>query len=203
MASGTARIDQARALFRRHGGMLKTGEARALGIHPRTLYEMRDQGLVEQLAWGLYRLADLPPLAAPDLVPVAVRIPEGVICLISALAFHEITTQIPRVVHVAIRRNARPPGPGYPPTQVFRFSGKAFAQGIEEHEIDGTSVRIYSVEKTLADCFKYRNRIGLDTAVEALQLYRQRKPMEFDKILEYARTCRVARVITPYLESIL
>jgi predicted transcriptional regulator of viral defense system len=137
--------------------------------HPRTLYAMRDSGFLEQIARGLYRLADMPALGNPDLVSVALKVQGGVICLISALAFHEVTTQIPHEVYVALKRGVRTPRLGYPPLRIFRFSGKAFTEGVEAHEIDGVSVRIYSPEKTLADCFKYRNKIGMDTALEALQ----------------------------------
>jgi predicted transcriptional regulator of viral defense system len=117
----------------------------------------------------------MPALGNPDLVSVALKVQGGVICLIAALAFHELTTQIPHEVYVALGRGARTPHLSYPPLRIFRFSGKAFTEGVEVHEIDGTSVRIYTREKALADCFKYRNEIGVDTALEAVKLYRQRK----------------------------
>jgi predicted transcriptional regulator of viral defense system len=145
-------------VFRRYGGLLKTTDALQAGIHPRTLYAMRDAGFLEQLSRGLYRLAEMPALGSPDLVSVALKVPGGVICLISALSFHEITTQIPHEVYVALERGARAPRLDYPPLRVFRFTGKAFTEGVEDHEIDGVSARIYSPEKTLADCFKYRNK---------------------------------------------
>jgi predicted transcriptional regulator of viral defense system len=190
-------------VFRGHGGLLKTTDALHAGIHPRTLYAMRDAGFLEQLSRGLYRLAEMPALGNPDLVSVALKVPGGVICLISALSFHEITTQIPHEVYVALERGARAPRLDYPPLRVFRFTGKAFTEGVEDHEIDGVSARIYSPEKTLADCFKYRNKIGLDTALEALRLYRQRKPIKVEALIEFARICRVERVMRPYLEAVL
>jgi len=196
-------FDEAIAVFRRHGGVLRTSEAIRLGIHPRTLYAMRDKGMVERLSRGVYRLADLPPLGNPDLIPIAVRIPHGVLCLISALAFHEITTQIPREVHIAIPRGAKYPRLEYPPIRVYRFSEKAYSQGMEPHEVDGVTVRVYSPEKTLADCFKYRNKIGLDTALEAVSLYRERMTVKVSEILRFARVCRVETVMRPYLESLL
>jgi predicted transcriptional regulator of viral defense system len=107
----------------------------------------------------------MPPLREPDLATVAKRVPGGVVCLISALAFHELTTQIPHEVHLALRRSARTPALAYPPLHVFRFSDAAFAAGIELHLLDGVPVRIYGPEKTLADCFKFRNKIGLDVAL--------------------------------------
>jgi predicted transcriptional regulator of viral defense system len=189
--------------FREHGGMMRMAEAVRAGVHRRTLYALRDAGILEQLSRGLYRLADGPPLGNPDLVTVARRVPKGVICLISALAFHDLTTQIPHEVYVAVPRESEPPRLDYPPIRVFRFGARASAAGIETHEIDGTSVRIYSREKTLADCFKYRNKIGIDTAVEALRRYREQGRIDVEVLLRHAQTCRVANVIRPYLEATL
>ena len=194
---------KANAVFQQHGGLLKTTDALRAGIHPRTLYAMRDSGFVEQIARGLYRLADMPALGSPDLVSVALKVQGGVICLISALAFHEITTQIPHEVYIALDRGARTPHLTYPPLRLFRFSGNAFTEGVEAHEVDGVSVRIYSPDKTLADCFKYRNKIGIDTALEALKLYRQRKRINVEDLLKFARICRVEKVMRPYLEAVL
>ena len=197
----TSATETAKNIFREHGGTLRTRDALAAGIHPRTLYAMRDAGELEQLARGLYRLSDLPPLSEPDLATVAKRIPQGVVCLISALAYHELTTQIPHVVHLALPRTARHPVLAYPPLQVYRFSRAAFEAGIESHEIDSVSVRVYGPEKTLADCFKYRNKIGLDVTIEALRAYRGRRGARLQAVLEYARTCRVEKVVRPYLEA--
>lgn len=196
-------IDAAIRLFRCHGGVMRTSEALRLGIHPRTLYAMRDEGLLERLGRGLYRLADLPPLGNPDLVAVALKVPGGVICLISALAYHELTTQIPHEVYLALPRGAEPPRLEHPPVRVFWFTGKAFTEGVETHEVDGVPVRIYGAEKTLADCFKYRNKIGLDTAVEALRRYVRGRRARIDTLMTYARICRVEKVMRPYLEALL
>ena len=199
MATAT---DQARQIFRDRGGTLRTREVLAAGIHPRILYGLHQTGELEQLARGLYRLANLPPLADPDLATVSQRIPQGVICLISALAFHELTTQIPHEVDVALPRTARNPRLKFPPLHIYRFSSAAFAAGIETHPIDGLAVRIYSPEKTLADCFKFRNQIGLDVALEALRTYRGRRPQRLTEVLKYARLCRVERIVRPYLEAL-
>jgi predicted transcriptional regulator of viral defense system len=187
--------------FKKLGGTLRTSEALAAGIHPRTLYAMRDSGEVEQLARGLFRLASLPPLSDPDLATVAKRVPQGVVCLISALAFHQLTTQIPHEVHLALTRTAREPSLKYPPLRIYRFSEESFEAGIELHSIDEVSVRIYSAEKTLADCFKFRNKIGLDVALEALRTYRRRRRPKLQEVLEFARICRVENVVRPYLEA--
>lgn len=194
-------IQNARKIFTRCGGTLRTTEAIAGGIHPRTLYAMRDTGEIEQLSRGVYRLAGLPPLSEPDLATIAKRIPQGVVCLISALAYHELTTQIPHEVHIALPRTARRPTLAYPPARFYRFSRGAFEAGIETHVIDGIPVRVYGPEKTLADCFKFRNKIGLDVAIEALRSYRGRRGARLQKVLEFARTCRVDRLLRPYLEA--
>ena len=195
-------LAQAKERFREQGGILRTYEALRLGIHPRTLYAMRDAQIIEQLSRGLYRLAGLPTLGNPDLVSVARKV-SGVICLVSALAYHELTTQIPHAVHLALPRGAEPPRLDYPPLQFVWFTGEAFTEGIETHTLDGVEVRIYSPEKTLADCFKYRNKIGLDIAVEALKLYRERRPLRSSELLRCARICRVEKVMRPYLEALL
>ena len=197
------RIEQARAIFLKRSKLLRTKDILTAGIHPRTLYDMRDTGILEQVSRGVYRLADQPAMGNPDLMTVAVRVPEGVICLISALSFHEMTSQVPHEVYLSLSRGKWGPKLDYPPIRVFWFTGPAFRDGVEVHMIDDVPVRIYNPEKTLADCFKYRNKIGIDTVTEALRLYRQTKPLKVDTILRYARVCRVEKVMRPYLESIL
>lgn len=208
MATETANRDpepqqKARAAFRRHGGLLRMADAVRAGIHRRTLYAMRDAGQVEALARGLYRLADAPPLGHPDLVTVAAKIPHGVVYLVSALAFHEMTTQIPHEVWIAVPRNSEPPRLDYPPIRVVRLSQVPYEAGIETHRLDGVDVKVYSREKTLADCFKHRNEIGLDTVLEAVRMYKAQGCIDADAILRYAAVCRVARVAKPYLEALL
>ncbi|MDQ1336425.1 MAG: Transcriptional regulator [Thermodesulfobacteriota bacterium] len=198
-----SRFDRAVAVFKKNFGILRTAQALRVGIHPATLYAMRDSGALEVVSRGVYRLADSVPLGNPDLVTVAARIPGGVICLISALAFHGLTTQIPHEVHVALPRGAKEPRLDHPPIKTYRFTGEAFTEGVETHELDGVSVRVYSPEKTLADCFKFRNKVGLDTAVEAVRFYRERKRVKVDDIMRYAAICRVKKIIRPYLEALL
>lgn len=193
---------KAEAIFKKHGGMLRTSRAIALGVHPRALYGLRDAGRLRELARGLYRVADLPELGNPDLAAVGARIPQGVICLISALAIHGITTQIPHHVDVAVPRGTKQPRLRYPPIRLFRFSTPMHKAGIETRRVDGIEVRVYSAAKTVADCFRFRNRIGIDVAVEAIKLYRSRKKGSVRELLAYARGCRVARVIMPYLEAL-
>lgn len=194
---------RAETVFKKHGGMLRTSRAIDLGIHPRVLYRLRDAGRLHQVSRGLYRLAALPELSNPDLAAVASRVPLAVICLISALAFHELTTQIPHQVDVAVPRGTKQPRLDFPPTRVFRFSPSMYQAGVEVHRVDGVDVRLYNAAKTVADCFRFRNRIGIDVAVEALRLFRSRKRAQMRALLEYARLCRVERVMKPYIEALL
>ncbi len=194
--------EKAIRVFRDRGGLLSSTEALREGIHPRDLYAMRDGKLLNQLSRGLYRLSDMPSLENPDIVTVARRVPEGVLCLISALAIHELTTQIPHEIYVALEMGARIPRLENPPIRVFHFSGKAFTEGIEQRKVDGITYRVYSREKTLADCFKYRNVVGMDTALEALRNYWRSKWKKTDELTKFSKICRVERVMAPYLEAI-
>jgi predicted transcriptional regulator of viral defense system len=189
-------------LFRQHGGALRMSEALQLGVSRKQLYAMRDAGVIEALSRGTFRLAALEPLGNPDLVTVAARIPHGVVCMISALAFHELTTQIPHTVDVALERGVRKPRLEYPPTHFYWFSGAAFTDGIEHHRLDGVAVRVYDPEKTLADCFRFRNQIGVDVVVEALRRWRHHRRKKLDVLLKYARIRHIERAIRPYLEAL-
>lgn len=194
---------KALTIIRKMGGTIRTSEAIGAGIHPRTLYQLRDNGDLEVLSRGIYRLADQTATSEPDLVVVATRIPQSIICLVSALAFHEMTTQIPRAVSVALIKGSETPRLDYPPLNVHRFSGAAFQEGVEEHKVDGVLIKVYCPEKTLADCFKFRNKLGMDIVLEALKIYKSRKPFDSNKLLKYAKICRVEKVMRPYLEALL
>lgn len=189
-------------LFKQNAGQLRTSRAIQLGIAPRTLYALRDTGQVEEVTRGVYRLSSVPVSEQTDLVQVALRIPKGIICLISALAFHDMTTQIPHEVYVALPLDAEKPRLAYPPVRLFWLSPLAHSAGVEEHLLDGVTVHIYSREKTIADCFKYRNKVGLNLGLEALKegLAQGCKP---ETLLEFARIDRVEKVMRPYLEALL
>lgn len=188
--------------FRSSGGILRTGDALAAGVHRRILYELRDQGTINQVSRGVYRLSLLPGLAHPDIVAVALRVPRAVVCLISALAYHEATTEVPHEVQIALPRGTKTPRLDHPPLRVFRFSGMALTAGIEVARLDGVEVRIYDLPKTVVDCFRFRNKLGLDVAIEAMTLAMRRKGVSPVEILHYARLCRIESVILPYLEAI-
>jgi predicted transcriptional regulator of viral defense system len=199
-----AGLAKARQVFVQHRGMLRTNEAIRLGIHPRTLYALRDTGEIEQVSRGFYRLSRKPALTNPDLVAIALRIPRAVICLISALAHHGLTTQVPHTVDVALPGHAQIPRLGAIPLRVFWYSEPSFSAGVQSVPIDGVAVRIYSPEKSIADCFKYRNKVGLDVAVQALRMYRERTRRPALKLIsEFARVDRVEKVMRPYVEAVL
>jgi predicted transcriptional regulator of viral defense system len=197
------RFETVSGIFRKRGGVLRMSEAIRLGVSRHTLYAMHDAEIIERISRGVYRLDGLPALESPDLVSVAMRIPNGVICLISALTFHNLTTQVPHAVDVAIRRGSETPRVDYPPINIYWFSGSAFSEGIETHSVDGIKVRVYSPEKSLADIFKYRNKLGTEVALEALQAWRRLSGRRVEKLLVQARNCRVENVIRPYLEALL
>lgn len=174
----------------------------AEGVPRVYLRRLVDKGLLVRAARGIYKIPDADVTELHDFVEAACQVPKGVICLLSALRFHDLTTQNPFEVWMAIGESQWKPKIEYPAMRFVRFSGAALEYGIERHEIEGIAVQIYSPAKTVADCFKYRNKIGLDVAIEALrECWRQRKA-NMDEIWEAAKVCRVANVMRPYLESL-
>ena len=184
-------------------GVFRTSQARQLGVPTKTLQHLQDRGHVEQLSRGVYRLASLPAPADPDLLVVAARLPKAVLCLISALAFHELADEVPHVVHIALPRGAEQPRLDHPPLHVVRLRPEPFLAGIEVHRRDGVDLRVYSAAKTVADCFRFRSRVGLDTAMKALKDLRKRRGFDPEELLRFARIDRVERIVRPYLEAIL
>ena len=194
---------QVRAAFRRGGGTLRTTQAIDAGIHPRTLYMLRDSGQVECISRGVFRLAAASASGDPDLAAVAARIPRGVICLTSALAIHGLTTQIPHAVDVALLPGGWTPTLRHPPIRVYRFSPASMEQGVEERTVGGTRIRVFSAEKSVADCFKFRNKIGLDIALEALRTYLRGRRRDLSALARCAKVDRVDAVMRPYIEAML
>ncbi|MDI6768341.1 MAG: type IV toxin-antitoxin system AbiEi family antitoxin domain-containing protein [Anaerolineales bacterium] len=190
-------------IFSTNNGILKMAQADKLGVDSKTLLEMTDAGLLVKESRGVYRLANMPPLSNPDLVQVAMRVPAGVVCLISALAFHNLTTQIPHKVYIALPTDVKKPRIDYPPIEVIWLSEKTYSNGMEEHTIDGVKVRIYNREKTVADCFRFRNKIGQDIALEALKDYLRRPDRNIEHLLNYARINRMHNVMMPFLKAAL
>jgi len=197
--SGETKVREA---FRRAGGLLRTAQALRAGVHPRDLYTLRDGGVLKRVSRGVYRMADLPPLAEPDLVTVATRVPKAVIALVSALHFHGLTTEIPHEVSIALPQGTARPRLDWPPLRVYWLSGATFASGVETHKRDGVRLHVYGAAKTVADCFKFRNRLGIEVAVEALRNGLEERKFTPAEILRAARTCRVDRIVRPYLEAL-
>jgi predicted transcriptional regulator of viral defense system len=195
--------EKAISIFKENRGILKTSQALALGIAPRTLYAMRDAGVIRQISRGIYQLADQELLGNPDLVSVALRIPKAVICLISALHFYSLSTQIPHKVSIALPQAAEKPRLDFPPLDIVWLTEKSYTAGIVQEQVDCVPIKIYSKEKTIADCFKFRNKIGIDVALEALKDYVKLPDRQLDQLLFYARIDRVENLVSRYLEALL
>lgn len=189
-------------IFQSHGGMLRTSEAISAGIHPRILYELCDSGIIFQVHRGLYALATLPDINEPDFITIAKKVPDGVICLISALYFHHLTVQIPKWIDVAVPRIYKTPVLDNPPVHFHWFSDSILNSGIETHDFNGIQVLIYSPEKTIIDCFRLRRKVGTDVALEALTTYLKEKKVNLKQLRKFAKESRVLRLIEPYLEAL-
>jgi predicted transcriptional regulator of viral defense system len=196
------RLSRAKDAFHRAGGVLRTGQALRAGIHPRDLYALRDAGVLEVVSRGVYRLAELPPLIDPDLAIVAARVPKAVIAIVSALYFHGLTTEIPHAVSIALPKGTSRPRLDWPPLRVYRFSGTLYTEGIETHERDGVTLKVYSAARTVADCFRLRRRLGIEVAVDALRTGLEERVFTPAEVIKVAERLRVAGVVRPYLEAL-
>ena len=183
-------------------GVLRPRELEPHGIPRQYLRLLRERGLLRRIGRGLYVVADEEPTEHHTLAEACKRVPNGVVCLLSALRFHGLTTQAPFEVWLAIGPRARRPRADVPPMRFVRFSARALEAGVEEHDIEGVTVRAYCAAKTVADCFKYRNKIGLDVAIEALRDCRRERKCANDELWHFAEVCRVAKVMRPYMEAI-
>ncbi|MEW6611404.1 MAG: type IV toxin-antitoxin system AbiEi family antitoxin domain-containing protein [Pseudomonadota bacterium] len=183
-------------------GLIRPRDLEPLGLPRVTLTRLVRQGALTRVARGLYALPDRSISEHTALAEVARKHPQAIVCLLSALRFHELTTQSPFEVWLAIPNKARAPRIDYPPLRIVRFSGPLLSEGVEEHPIDGVPVRITCVARTVADCFKYRNKIGLDVALEALREAWRERRTGMEDLWRFAKLCRVANVMRPYLESL-
>jgi predicted transcriptional regulator of viral defense system len=183
-------------------GVVRPADLEARGIPRGRLYRLVEQGLVERQGRGIYVARRHQVTAEHTLVQVAKRVPGGVFCLLTALRFHGLTTQNPAEVWIALHEKARKPRLDYPRLRVTRFSGAALTEGVEAHRIENVAVRVYSAAKTVADCFKYRNKVGIDVAVEALRDFSRRHRGGASDLARFARICRVTRVMQPYMDAI-
>lgn len=186
----------------RQQGLLRAVDLDAIGAPRVVLTRLIAAGLLDRVGRGLYRLPNHPASEHESLVVVAAKVPQAVFCLLTALQFHGLTTQLPHQVWIAMPRGSHPPRIDWPPIRMVQMTGDVHAAGIEEHRRDGATLRIYSPAKTVVDCFKHRNKIGLDVAMEALKdAWRMRKASA-DDLWQYAKVCRVANVMRPYMEMV-
>jgi predicted transcriptional regulator of viral defense system len=182
-------------------GLIRPRDVEAVGIHRECLLRLYRNGELSRVGHGLYALPGALTSEFLSLAQVAKRMPNAVICLISALEFHHLTTQIAHSVWIAIENKTWEPTMKYPPLEIVRFSGRAFNFGIEEHEVNRVKIKVYSPAKTVVDCFKFRNKIGLDVALEALRETWRSRRVTMDELWEASKVCRVAKVMRPYLET--
>lgn len=183
-------------------GLLRARDLAQERIPRATLSRLVESGQLSHVSRGLYALPRQQRSGQHQLAEIAARNPHGVFCLLTALRFHQLTTQSPHEVWLAIPNKSYATKLDYPPLRIVRFSGPSLTEGIERHTVDRAPIRVYSAAKTVADCFKYRNKIGLDVALEALRECRREKRASNDELWHYAKLCRVANVMRPYLESI-
>jgi predicted transcriptional regulator of viral defense system len=186
----------------RKNGRLRASDLAAAGVPRVVLTRMTARGQLERAARGLYRLPQADSSELEGLVTVAGKVPQAVICLLSALQFHGLTTQLPWQVWIAMPRGSHMPRLDYPPLKMVQFTGEAYTHGIETHVRDGARLQVYSAAKTVADCFKHRNKIGMDVALEALKDARAQRRASFDELWRCAKVCRVANVMRPYMEAL-
>jgi predicted transcriptional regulator of viral defense system len=182
-------------------GVTTAADVQSAGISRNHLYELCKAGKIERTARGLYRIPGALSTEHGVLIEVAKRVPKGVVCLLSALRFHDLTTQISHEVWITVPRGGWRPQMDYPPLNLTYVSGEAYAFGIREHAVQGIAVKVYTPAKTVADCFKFRNKVGLDVAIEALREAWRSRLASMDDLAEAAKVCRVFAVMRPYLEA--
>jgi predicted transcriptional regulator of viral defense system len=187
----------------RHNGIMRLTDLRAHGIHAPTLSRMVEEGEIARRGRGLYELTDAEITLGHSLAEIAVRVPKGIICLISALSFHEITLQSPKSIWIAIGEKDRKPRIGHLAVRVLHFGDAALRSGVQTVRIDGVAVKIFSPAKTVVDCFRYRRVVGLDVALEALRLALRSRKATPDDIVRFAKALRIWSVLRPYLESVV
>jgi predicted transcriptional regulator of viral defense system len=186
----------------RQKGLLRPSDLQELQLPRVVLTRLTNSGLLERVGRGLYRLPNVAPTEHDSLARIAVKVPQAVFCLLTALQIHELTTQLPRQVWIALPQGSHPPKIDYPPVKMVQFAGEALTEGVETLQDDQVTLRVYSVAKTVADCFKHRNKIGLDVAIEALRDALAHRKATATELWRFAKMCRVSNVMRPYLEAL-
>lgn len=190
-------------IFKMHNGYARSKDILAEGIHPRDIKSILDEGIVIKVKNGLYRLSDTPVISNQSFIDLACAVPEGVICLLSALSYYEMTTFNPSIISMAIHRKSWRPKIEYPPVEFYYFSKKQFEAGIDKINIRGYKINIYCREKTICDCFRYRNKLGIDIAKEGLSEYLRRKDRNLERLLKYAEICRVKKLMEIWINAMI
>jgi predicted transcriptional regulator of viral defense system len=189
--------------LKKRGGVASYAEIIGAGFNKAHIKIGLNSGQIQKVDRGLYRLSDGISLSNPDLVVVSIKVPKGTVCLLSALAFYEATNEVPKYVDIAIPRGVHANKIKYPPVKFYRFAPNVWKAGIEKHEIEGHEIKVYSLAKTIADCFKFRNKIGVDVARAALKVAITEKDVTPKEIMKYAKICRVDNIIKPILEAMI
>jgi predicted transcriptional regulator of viral defense system len=189
--------------LKKKGGIASYADIMQAGFNKALLKSIMNSGRILKVDRGLYRLSEGFTIPNPDLVVASIKIPKGTVCLLSALAFHEATDEVPRYVYIAIPRGSHANKIKYPPVKIYRFAPNAWRTGIEKHKIGKYEIKVYSLAKTVADCFKFRNKIGIDVARQALKVALEERGVEPTEIMKYAKICRVHRIIKPIIEAMI
>ena len=188
-------------IFKDHYGYAYLKDLKSQGVHTDTICKLRDEGIIEKVKAGLYKLTDMPIVSHQGMIDICMSMPQAVVCLQSALSYYELTTTVPSLIMIAVRREQKPSRIQYPPMKVFYFSSKNYESGIEEIKTESGKFRIYYVEKTIVDCFRYRKKLGENIAIEGLKNYLLTKKYDLNKVYKYAKAGNMLNIIRPYIES--
>ena len=196
-------MDKVLSLFKNQYGYAYLKDLKNEGIHTDKVRKLVQQGVIEKVKSGLYKLVDMPMLANQGMIDICMAMPKAVICLHSALAYYEMTTTAPERIMIALPREEKPSKVQYPPVQVFYFSDTNYRSGVEEKKTASGIFKIYNIEKTIVDCFRYRNKLGLDVAREGLRNYTKKSDNDLNKLFRNAKSGRMYTIIRPYLEALV
>jgi len=189
--------------LRDHKGYARMKDMKASGFQTREIRKLVDKGQLVKVKAGLYRLSDIRQGEATGLVEICLAMPKAVICLTSALAFHELTTFVPTAISFAIPMSDKPIDLSYPPNEPYFFSPNQYKAGTEAHETNAGRIRVYGSEKTVCDLFRFRNKLGEDIALEGLKAYLKRRDRDLNRLMKFAEVCRVKRIVSQYVKAIV